>query len=415
MAEADKPVVPVGQDGGGNQTLGEMIAVFPKRNQDLFNYLINTFVSMLPPEKATQFRTIAKEIERLLDEHTRAFITSLPPDLQAAALSTRDPRRSRFLLRLVAGRVSHLFASKNPKLPKSVIEELDQFLRKAFGQVVYDELNNEADEMFRGIPSGDDEEMWRQIKATPHWRRFADTILIRILFRFENFPNGKKTFMLIVGRVMQDMSKFQFAELALQPDLPGLVRRPAVRAQDRRAEAAAGLHVRRRHQRSLDDHPGRRASAQEQEGQCLRAGWRGIQQLVHRRPAEPFNHSPTDERRRTVTIRRINPGPRMTQAVVHGNTVYLAGQVAAEAKPSVAEQTKQVLAQIDHLLKEAGTDKTKLLSATIWLTDIRSFDEMNSVWDAWVSPGNAPARATVEAKLAGPKFLVEIAVIAALG
>lgn len=212
MAEADKPVVPVGQDGGGNQTLGEMIAVFPKRNQDLFNYLINTFVSMLPPEKATQFRTIAKEIERLLDEHTRAFITSLPPDLQAAALSTRDPRRSRFLLRLVAGRVSHLFASKNPKLPKSVIEELDQFLRKAFGQVVYDELNNEADEMFRGIPSGDDEEMWRQIKATPHWRRFADTILIRILFRFENFPNGKKTFMLIVGRVMQDMSKFQFAD-----------------------------------------------------------------------------------------------------------------------------------------------------------------------------------------------------------
>lgn len=116
-----------------------------------------------------------------------------------------------------------------------------------------------------------------------------------------------------------------------------------------------------------------------------------------------------------MTIRRINPGPRMTQAVVHGNTVYLAGQVAAEAKPSVAEQTKQVLAQIDHLLKEAGTDKTKLLSATIWLTDIRSFDEMNGVWDAWVSPGNAPARATVEAKLAGPKFLVEIAVIAALG
>jgi enamine deaminase RidA (YjgF/YER057c/UK114 family) len=116
-----------------------------------------------------------------------------------------------------------------------------------------------------------------------------------------------------------------------------------------------------------------------------------------------------------VTIRRINPGPRMSQAVLHGNTVYLAGQVAADAKPSVADQTKQVLAQIDGLLKEAGTDKTKLLSATIWLTDIRNFDEMNGVWDAWVSPGNTPARATVEAKLAGPKYLVEIAVIAAIG
>ena len=210
MADADKPAAP---ESGGTQSLGELIAVFPKRNQDLFNYLINTFVSMLPADKGQQFRTIAKEIEKLLEEHTKAFIGALPPDLQAAALSTRDPRRSRFLLRLVAGRVSHLFASRNPKLPKSVIEGLDQFLIKAFGQVVYDELNTESDDMFRGIPSGDDEEMWRQIKATPHWRRFADTILIRILFRFENFANGKKTFMLIVGRVMQDVSKFTFNDM----------------------------------------------------------------------------------------------------------------------------------------------------------------------------------------------------------
>ena len=216
MAESDKAVAtadkPNPAEGGQPPTLGEMIAVFPKRNQDLFNYLINTFVSLLPPDKAQQFRTIAKEIERLLDEHTRAFIASLPPDLQAAALSTRDPRRSRFLLRLIVGRVSHLFVGKNPKIPKSVIEGLDQFFIKAFGPVVYEELNSEADEMFRGIPSGDDEEMWRQIKATPHWRRFAETILIRILFRFENFANGKKTFVLIVGRVMQDMSKFTFGD-----------------------------------------------------------------------------------------------------------------------------------------------------------------------------------------------------------
>ncbi len=116
-----------------------------------------------------------------------------------------------------------------------------------------------------------------------------------------------------------------------------------------------------------------------------------------------------------MSIRRIKVGPRMSQAVVHGNTVYLAGQVAASPGPTVADQAKQILAQIDQLLSEAGTDKSKLLTATIWLADIRSFDEMNSVWDPWVPAGNTPARATVEAKLAGPKYLIEIAVTAAIG
>jgi len=115
-----------------------------------------------------------------------------------------------------------------------------------------------------------------------------------------------------------------------------------------------------------------------------------------------------------MPIRRIDVGPRMSQAVVHGNTVYLAGQVAANPTPSVAEQAKQILAQVDRLLKEAGTDKTKILSATIWLVDMRTFADMNGVWDAWVSPGNTPARATVEAKLAGPQYLIEIAITAAL-
>ncbi len=116
-----------------------------------------------------------------------------------------------------------------------------------------------------------------------------------------------------------------------------------------------------------------------------------------------------------MTIRRIDAGVRMSQAVVHGNTVYLAGQVAPEPKDaSVREQTTAILARIDALLVQAGTDKTKLLSATIWLADIATFAEMNSVWDRWVSPGNTPARATVEAKLAGPEYKVEIAVIAAI-
>jgi enamine deaminase RidA (YjgF/YER057c/UK114 family) len=115
-----------------------------------------------------------------------------------------------------------------------------------------------------------------------------------------------------------------------------------------------------------------------------------------------------------MSIQRLRSGKRMSQAVVHGGTVYLAGQVAeAAAGASVAEQTREILAKIDALLAEAGTDKAKLLSASIWLTDISRFDEMNAVWDEWVAQGCAPARATVEARLAAPKYAVEIAVIAA--
>jgi enamine deaminase RidA (YjgF/YER057c/UK114 family) len=115
-----------------------------------------------------------------------------------------------------------------------------------------------------------------------------------------------------------------------------------------------------------------------------------------------------------MSIQRIGCGPRMSNAVVHGNTVYLAGRVASSAKGrSVTEQTKDILAQIDETLAEAGTDKTKILSTTIYLSDIKTFAEMNAVWDGWVAQGNTPARATVEAKLAHPDFTVEIVVVAA--
>jgi enamine deaminase RidA (YjgF/YER057c/UK114 family) len=116
-----------------------------------------------------------------------------------------------------------------------------------------------------------------------------------------------------------------------------------------------------------------------------------------------------------MTIQRIKGGPRMSMAVVHGNTVYVAGQVADDPNADVGGQTKQILGKIDALLAEAGTDKTRILSANIWLRDIGTFAEMNAVWDAWVPQGNTPARATVEANLASPKLLVEIAVIAARG
>ena len=116
-----------------------------------------------------------------------------------------------------------------------------------------------------------------------------------------------------------------------------------------------------------------------------------------------------------MAVSRIQAGPRMSQAVIHGNTVYLAGQVAANPKADAKGQTKQILGQIDKLLKAAGSDKTKLVSANIWLSDMRYFADMNSAWDAWVVAGQTPARATVEAKLAGPQYLVEIMVVAARG
>lgn len=116
-----------------------------------------------------------------------------------------------------------------------------------------------------------------------------------------------------------------------------------------------------------------------------------------------------------MPIKRIEVGPRMSQAVIHGNMVYLAGQVAAGAKgKSVGDQTKDILANIDRLLKAAGTDKSKLVTTNIWLADIGKFAEMNAVWDTWVAAGNTPARATVEAKLADPGYTVEIMVTAAL-
>ena len=116
-----------------------------------------------------------------------------------------------------------------------------------------------------------------------------------------------------------------------------------------------------------------------------------------------------------MSIKRIQPGPRMSQAVVYNGIAYLAGQVAADkAGTPVAEQTKNILDRIDALLKEAGTDKSRLLTANIWLADIGTFAEMNGVWDSWVSPGNTPARATVESKLASPQYVVEIAVTAAV-
>ena len=115
-----------------------------------------------------------------------------------------------------------------------------------------------------------------------------------------------------------------------------------------------------------------------------------------------------------MTINRIDVGARLSKVVIHGDTVYLAGLTADKtAGQSVGAQTQEILASIDGLLAKAGTDKSKLLQATIWLQDIRVVDEFNKVWDAWVVAGSGPARACIEARLQSPAKLIEIQVTAA--
>ncbi len=111
-------------------------------------------------------------------------------------------------------------------------------------------------------------------------------------------------------------------------------------------------------------------------------------------------------------ITRSHTGPRMSQIVTHGETIYLAGQVGT-AGASVTQQTKDCLEKVDTLLAEAGSDKTRILQCIIWLADMADFAEMNDVWDAWVPAGETPARACGEAKLATPEYRVEVIVVAA--
>ena len=115
-----------------------------------------------------------------------------------------------------------------------------------------------------------------------------------------------------------------------------------------------------------------------------------------------------------MSIQRIDPGVRFSQAVVSGDLVFLAGHTSDDADAGVYEQTVDILAQIDAHLAAAGTDKSRLLSVNIWLPDISTFAEMNAVWDTWVAPGHTPARATGEAKLAAPAYKVEVIVTAAV-
>jgi len=114
-----------------------------------------------------------------------------------------------------------------------------------------------------------------------------------------------------------------------------------------------------------------------------------------------------------MSITRHHGNQRMSQIVIHGDTIYLAGQVAADSSADITVQTQQVLQKIDDLLAEAGSDNSKILSAQVWLASISHFAKMNEVWDSWIPEGHAPARACIEARLASPDLLVEVGIIAA--
>jgi len=115
-----------------------------------------------------------------------------------------------------------------------------------------------------------------------------------------------------------------------------------------------------------------------------------------------------------MTIQRHNVGKRLSEIVVHGNTAYLAGEVPDDTTKDITGQTEQVLAKIDRLLAQVGSDKTKILSAQIFIADMAEFAGMNAAWDKWVAQGHTPARATIEAKLANPAYKVEIMCVAAI-
>lgn len=113
-------------------------------------------------------------------------------------------------------------------------------------------------------------------------------------------------------------------------------------------------------------------------------------------------------------LKRIDPGPRLSEASVHGDLIYCSGMIPEDVSQDIIGQTRQALAEIDSLLAKGGSDKTRILSAVIWLADIGDFAAMNKVWDAWVVPGQTPARATTQAKLNHPDMKIEIMVVAAI-
>lgn len=203
----------------------DLDAVHLRRNRELFNYLTSTFKGMLPAEASDRFVHLAGELNQAVidncaacrlacqaacEAEARIGVVSNPVGGTAAGF--KDPRRARFLLRLIAARISHLFVGDKAILPRTVAEGVDRYLKKALGDVVYGELNREAEALLAKIATDDDKEIWGRIYDNSDWRRFGETILIRILLKFENFPAAKRIFMSVVGMAMSEGSNFQMKD-----------------------------------------------------------------------------------------------------------------------------------------------------------------------------------------------------------
>lgn len=214
MNQADKPNSgPETADDGDLDPTAAPDIVFPKRNRELMKYLVNAFSGLLDPEKAKQFGPIGAELDRAVELNcsncaiSRGFSAGLGTDP-----AQKDARRNRYLLRLVIGHAAPLIFAEAPLLPRSVVEGMDRYLRKSLGDIIYDELNHEADNLLYRVNTNDDKEMIVKIYASPEWRRFADNIFIRILLRFENFPQAKRSFINVVSSAMEEFSNENLEE-----------------------------------------------------------------------------------------------------------------------------------------------------------------------------------------------------------
>lgn len=191
------------------------------RNKELFSYLITTLKGFLPPEHSDTFVRLANELSLAVSDNCSACQAATMAYYEGAAETSRigvvttvmrDPRRQRFLLRLIAARISRLFVGDHAVLPRTVVEGIDRYLKKALGDIVYTDLNREAGDLLTKIGTDDDRVIWERIYENADWRRFADTILIRILLRFDNFTAAKRVFMSVVGMAMANGSKFQMKD-----------------------------------------------------------------------------------------------------------------------------------------------------------------------------------------------------------
>lgn len=185
--------------------------VFPKRNREMMKYLISSFAKLLDPAKQAEFAKISAQLAAAIDSNcgTCAKVRGADPDFTGAP---KDPRRQRFLLRLVVSQVSSLFFGAKPVYPRVVVSGLDAYLRKSLGDILYEDLNKEADNLLYRVNTNDDIELVQRINANPDWRRFADNIRIRVLMRFENFHQARKTFVAVIDNAVKEQGQGSFED-----------------------------------------------------------------------------------------------------------------------------------------------------------------------------------------------------------